>query len=146
MNATITLREYLEKKKRFIIPDYQRGYIWGRNKPGEAKDAVTYMMNSLVNGFKTKTKIFIQGVTVSESDEEIVLIDGQQRTTFFYLLLKYLGYQGNFNISYKIREASKNFLESPNMLDYTDEDKNEEFQDIYYFKKTLRIIKFVLDN
>ena len=38
MNATITLREYLEKKKCFIIPDYQRGYVWGKNKPGEAKE------------------------------------------------------------------------------------------------------------
>lgn len=146
MNATITLREYLEKKKCFIIPDYQRGYVWGKNKPGEAKDAATHMMNSLVNGFKTKTKIFIQGVTVSESDKEIVLIDGQQRTTFFYLLLKYLNFSGEFNIRYEIRKESNDFIKISNLLDHIGEDKNEEYQDIYYFKKTLRIIKFVLDN
>lgn len=26
MNATITLREYLEKGKTFFVPNYQRGY------------------------------------------------------------------------------------------------------------------------
>ena len=30
MNTTITLREYLNKKKVFVIPTYQRGYVWGK--------------------------------------------------------------------------------------------------------------------
>ena len=160
MNATITLRDYLGKGKCFVVPNYQRGYVWGKNKPG-AKDAVTYMMESLTNGFKSKTDVFIQGVTVSESDDEIILIDGQQRTTFFYLLLKYLGGKENFCIKYKIREKSDDFLGElkEEMLNTLKEDSNEDFQDIYFFKKTLRLIretltgidreeflKYVLDN
>lgn len=65
MNATISLREYLNKKKTFRIPSYQRGYVWGKNKIGGDKDSVSYMLDSLLNGFNNNTTIFIQGVTVS---------------------------------------------------------------------------------
>lgn len=37
MNATITLREYLEKKKTFVIPYYQRGYVWGKSRAEEPR-------------------------------------------------------------------------------------------------------------
>ena len=26
----ISFREYLEKNKTFVIPEYQRGYVWGK--------------------------------------------------------------------------------------------------------------------
>ena len=35
INTTITLQEYiniLEEKGNFIIPNYQRGYVWGQKK------------------------------------------------------------------------------------------------------------------
>ena len=142
MNATITLREYLEKGKCFVVPNYQRGYVWGKNKPG-AKDAVTYMMESLRNGFKSEKDVFIQGVTVSESENKIILIDGQQRTTFFYLLLKHLRYSKKFCINYEIRQESNEFLSqlTENILNTCEEDGKEEFQDIHFFKKTLRLIR-----
>lgn len=141
MNATITLREYLEKGKCFIVPDYQRGYVWGKIKAGEAVDSVTYIMNTLRDGFDAKNEIFIQGITVSESDKEILLIDGQQRTTFFYLLLKYLSCPEEFRIQYKIREESNKFMANYDSSQDIIEDENEEYQDIYFFKKTLRIIQ-----
>lgn len=143
MNATITLREYLEKRKTFVIPNYQRGYVWGKKSKGNELDAVSYMLaKSLIPGFNNNnTPVFIQGITVTEKDKEIILIDGQQRTTFFYLLLKYLGYSGKVEMRYTIREESNKFLSE---LDYsTDFSENtvEQFQDLYFFKKTLRIIK-----
>ena len=143
MNATITLREYLEKGKTFVIPNYQRGYVWGKKSKGKDLDAVSYMLEkSLIPGFKNNMPIFIQGITVTENDKEIILIDGQQRTTFFYLLLKYLGYNGNVNMEYTIREESNKFLSDLdiNKTDFSENPK-EKYQDIYFFKKTLRIIK-----
>ncbi len=142
MNATITLREYLEKGKTFVIPNYQRGYVWGKKSKGKDLDAVSYMLEkSLIPGFKNNMPIFIQGITVTENDKEIILIDGQQRTTFFYLLLKYLGYNGNVNMEYTIREESKKFLSDLdiNKTDFSENPK-EKYQDIYFFKKTLRTI------
>lgn len=141
MNATISLKEYLEKGKTFVIPQYQRGYIWGQKRIDGSKDSVSYMMDSLISGYKAGNEVFIQGVTVSESDKEIILIDGQQRTTFFYLLLKLLGYDHPFKVKYEVREQSDKFLLDEGLLAHIEEDPKEAYQDIYFFKKTLRIIE-----
>lgn len=139
MNSILTLGEYLSKNKKFIIPEYQRGYVWGqKSKNG---DAVSCILNeTLLPGFHNNKSIFIQGITVNEQEDKIVLIDGQQRTTFFYLLLKVLGYNKTFDIHYQIRNESDNFLKSYKLGDDVAKNDNEEFQDIYYFKKSLRII------
>ena len=142
MNATITLREYLEKGKTFVIPNYQRGYVWGKKSKKNDLDAVSFILvKSLIPGFNNNTPVFIQGITVTEKDKEIILIDGQQRTTFFYLLLKYLGYIGKVDIKYTIREESNAFLSALD-INKTDFSENtiEDFQDRYFFKKTLRTI------
>lgn len=149
MNATITLREYIEDKgrgKSFLIPNYQRGYVWGKTpKEKDRKDAITYILeDSLIPGFNKRTQVFIQGITVCETSKEIILIDGQQRTTFFYLLLKYLGYDKSFQMNYDIRKESCEFLSSNELLDDYSDNAKETFQDIYFFKKTLRIIDGLL--
>lgn len=147
MNATITLREYLEKEKSFVIPNYQRGYVWGKNKAGDTKNAVEYILeDSLIPGFKNHSQIFVQGITVTEKDKEIVLIDGQQRTTFFYLLLKALGYTESFTIKYDIRKESDDFLSTLTPNTDISENQDEDFQDIYFFKKTLRIVSEKLEG
>lgn len=138
MKTTITLQEYLSKGKTFVIPDYQRGYIWGQE--GRSKtNAVEYLMNDLIQRYENRFEVFLQGVTVTEYEDEIILIDGQQRTTFLYLLLKWLGYSEKFDIMYKVREASSKFLKELNLEDI-EADENEPYQDHYFFKKTLRII------
>lgn len=139
MNATITLREYLEKEKTFVIPNYQRGYVWGKNRDGGKINSVENLIDDLIIRFINKTDVFLQGFTVTETLNEIVLIDGQQRTTCLYLLLKWLGYQGRFEIKYEVRHASNVFLRNLNLID-VDENFGEEYQDIFFFKKTIRII------
>lgn len=141
MDATITLREYINKCKEFVIPNYQRGYVWGKNKIGGQKNAVKYILeDSLLPGYDSNSEVFLQGITVSERESEIILIDGQQRTTFFYLLLRYLGYNGEFKLRYDIRSESENALVSGSVFDDYSENLNEEYQDVYFFKKTIRII------
>lgn len=141
----ISLKAYLEKGKPFLIPYYQRGYVWGKSRDSQ-KDSVQFLIESIENCYKNKTVLFLQGVTVSEIDSEIELIDGQQRTTAFYLLLKYLGYQGEFSINYPIRKQSHDFLDSlksksaDEILACCIENIDEQYQDVYYFKKSIRII------
>ena len=144
MKATITLKEYLQKKKTFVIPDYQRGYVWGKNH-GSGKNSVENLIDDFTIRFKNQTEIFLQGVTATETHDEIILIDGQQRTTCLYLLLKFLGYQGMFSIRYEVRKASGDFLKTIN-FDAVEENPKEEYQDVFYFKKTLRIIQEKLAN
>lgn len=97
--ATKTLGDFIQKE--IVIPCYQRGYIWGKKHTGTGKDAVTYMLESLEKGFKSNEPLFIQGITVVEKDGSYVIIDGQQRMTFFYLLLKTLGDEKAFTIRYR---------------------------------------------
>lgn len=144
MSAIITLKQYLEKGKMFVIPEYQRGYVWGKDRIGD-KNSVEYLIDDFILKYKNNAEIFLQGVTVTEKSSEIILIDGQQRTTCLYLLLKSLGYQGEFKIKYNIgREESQKYLDNINCNDT--EDKTEQYQDIYFFKKTIRIIKNKIDN
>lgn len=144
-SSIITLREFLQKEKTFVIPDYQRGYIWGKSR-GSDKNSVEYLLESIENSIKSGRDLFLQGITVTESEGEITLIDGQQRTTFFYLLLSVLQFKDiDFNIRYPIRTDSQDFLNglknrSEAELDGIAEDIDENFQDIYYFKKTIRLI------
>lgn len=141
-NATITLRQFLAKGKIFVIPNYQRGYVWGKSR-GSEKDSVEYLLESIENILTNNTELFLQGITVTETDNEIKLIDGQQRTTFFYLLLTCLNYQKPFNLNYPIRTESDTFLKSlkgksrMDLLEISKENSNEEYQDIFYFKKTI---------
>lgn len=140
MDATITLRKYLEKGKVFVIPDFQRGYIWGKKKPNSKDtDSVTYIMNTIISKFIDNSPIFLQGVTVTEEKETITLIDGQQRTTFLYILLKYLNYTGTYEIRYDVRKESEEFLNN-GITSNHELNADEEFQDIYFFKNTWRII------
>ena len=158
----ITLEQFLEKtgkNGKFIIPDYQRGYIWGQANLRDKKkeDSVNYMLNSLLSGFKEAKDIFIQGITVKESlektkdlfiqgitvhadsEKNITLVDGQQRTTFFYLLLKWLNAPQHFIIDYSIRGESDKFLKNLNAVECSliPVSEDEKYQDIYFFKKTL---------
>lgn len=168
----ITLRQYLEKtgeNGRFVIPDYQRGYIWGQAnlRDKEKEDSVNYMLNSLLTGYEEanniviqgftvkesleKTKdLFIQGITVHEDSEKktITLVDGQQRTTFFFLLLKWLNAPQHFAIDYSIRGESDKFLKSLNAVECSliPVSEDEKYQDIYFFKKTLNTFQRRLGN
>lgn len=143
MNSIITLREYLQKSP-FKIPDYQRGYIWGKKRPGNESDSVSYMLETLKKRYSKSLETFLQGMTVCENGEETIIIDGQQRTTFLYLLLRSIGATERFDIKYDIRRKSDEELHKIDM--YASESENDEFQDIYFFKKTVRLIRENLLN
>ena len=144
-NNVITVGNFLIKHLPFLVPNYQRGYIWGKSR-GNEKDSVSFLMESILNSFQNNTELFLQGITVCEHDNVIELIDGQQRTTFLYLLLNYLGSNTKFELQYPIRKESEDFLRSIkgkhscDILSMCAENENEQLQDIYYFKKTIRII------
>lgn len=164
LNTTVTLGEYigiLNNEGSFVIPDYQRGYIWGQRREGEIMDSVTYLIRTLKESYKPKEQykqtepynekierdVFLQGITVHEEKDsfDIVLVDGQQRTTFFYLLLKYLGYSKHLKMKYAIRKESDLFLSGLDVMDCM-RDEDEVYQDIFFFKRTLRIFQRELEG
>ena len=148
----ISLQDYINKGKTFVVPDYQRGYVWGKSRidKGDEKDSATYMIESLLSGFAADAQVFVQGVTVSEQHDKIEVIDGQQRTTFFYLLLKFLNYSNLPKLDYQVRKESgdflKNIAQQADVVALSAEVSNECYQDVFFFKKTLRLFESMLES
>ena len=145
----INLGDYI-RNRTIEIPCYQRGYIWGKKHDG-SRDSVTYMLDTLKKGFDNNKKdIFVQGITIGNSLDSPVynVIDGQQRSTFFYLLLKTLG-DSAFNIKYEstrgaeleVSESPQKWLDEFSADTNCDENQKEPTQDVFFFKKTVRLIK-----
>ena len=53
MNNLISLKEYLDKGKTFVIPNYQRGYVWGKNNKSD-KNSVEFILETIKNGYSNK--------------------------------------------------------------------------------------------
>jgi len=135
-----TIREFLfpEKYKEFVIPNYQRGYKWAVKDKSDS--AVEKLCDDLVNANKEQ-EYFLQGVTVAEENEKVILIDGQQRTTTLFLILWYLKKLNNLKLTYDIRESSKNFINDLKNRDFElFEESNEDSQDVHYFKQAVKQI------
>lgn len=150
-----TLKEYLypdSGNKTFVIPSYQRGYKWSVRE-GDNETSVEYLVSSLINSYNNNRsqQFFLQGVTVTEEGNEIILIDGQQRTTTLYLLLwclnptNIMGHK-NVSLDYSIRTQSKDFLNKLKDIDfdYSLFDPENKIQDIYYFKEAIKQINKLL--
>lgn len=77
----------LEDDTVFIIPEYQRAYSWGINNC----DKLWQDINNFIDA-KSEDRYFFGTIIIncSNNDTTYELIDGQQRTTTFLLLLKAL--------------------------------------------------------
>lgn len=77
----------LEEDTVFIIPEYQRAYSWGV----ENCDKLWQDINNYVDS-ESKDRYFFGTIIINcqDNDTKYGLIDGQQRTTTFLLLLKAL--------------------------------------------------------
>lgn len=67
---------------KFTIEAYQGGYRWG-------KDEVEYLLED-INEIPDGQKYCLQPVVVKNVNDTYELIDGQQRLTTLYLIMKYL--------------------------------------------------------
>lgn len=143
-----TLKEYLypdNGHKIFVIPNYQRGYKWSV-RTGNDDTSLEFLVKSLKMAFSSNNEqqFFLQGVTVVENGENVILIDGQQRTTTLYLILWCLDRKNvtgnrNIDLDYSIRKQSKDYLNKLKNegFDYHCEDPDNLNQDIFYFKQAI---------
>lgn len=171
------LRNYIyEGHPLFVIPNYQRGYKWSV-KPKGKDSSIEHLLLDLVDEFthNPNRDYFLQGVTVTEKDidgrKNVVLIDGQQRTTSIYLILWYLSNLNlqksneheSFDLSYEVRECSQLLLSelkeippdriedlktqlcsSSSLSSYSEKLRNDMNQDAYYFIEATRQIHYIL--
>ena len=80
------ISEYLKINKRetFVIPEYQRGYSWNIIQC----DKLWQDVETFIESDKNEPYFFGTIIADCSTPDKISLIDGQQRTTTFILLLK----------------------------------------------------------
>lgn len=83
---TISSYFKLGKKEHFIIPEYQRGYSWTINQC----DKLLQDIESFIDSDGDDNYFFGTVIVDCSNTNQFGLIDGQQRTTTFLLLLKAL--------------------------------------------------------
>lgn len=142
-----------ERRKTIIIPNYQRGYKWAvkyQNGNVSEPSAVEKLLSDIKLCVGKKDEFFLQGITVLEQNDEIILIDGQQRITTLYLLLWCAGGAKairDINLKYEIREKSERFLRQLKELEAEEfNSTDDDEQDVYYFKEAISQIKTFFQN
>ena len=116
----------------FYVPSYQRGYRWDESQ-------VNQLLNDIIeNGNKTYC---LQPLVVRKKAEGVFeLIDGQQRLTTIYILLKYIkdNYKPrlkiDFNLSYETRNGSADYLNN------MDDQRANENIDYWFMYNTYKIV------
>lgn len=100
---------------KFTIEAYQRGYRWG-------KDEVEYLLED-INEIPDGQKYCLQPVVVKKVNDTYELIDGQQRLTTLYLIMKYLNAYVDikFSIEYATRKSENVHIGSKELLETIDE-------------------------
>ncbi|TGN26464.1 DUF262 domain-containing protein [Empedobacter tilapiae] len=89
------------KSKHFVVKEYQRGYKW-------ESEQILALLNDI--DYHKTGKYCLQPIITDESNNEIELIDGQQRITTLYLLLHFLDETKFYTIDYQTRRASQTFI------------------------------------
>lgn len=122
-----------ELSGEFLIPSYQRGYRWSATEVVKLLDDI----RTDVIAAPTARSYYLQPIVVTwrESEGNWELIDGQQRLTTLYLIVKYLRDSNwlprakvNYSLSYETRENSRGYLET---LDPALRHANIDFHYIY---------------
>ena len=121
-----------EIKGDFTIEAYQRGYRWGEYE-------VEYLLED-INEIPDGQKYCLQPVVVKNVNDKYELIDGQQRMTTLYLIMKYLNdyVDIKYSIEYTTREGSKEVLEKIDEIDPSSPSNNI---DELFIKQSYSIIK-----
>ena len=107
---------------RYVVPLYQRAYAWEEKEIVQLINDVYYMENV--------EKYYLGSLIVAHVDTEYEVIDGQQRLTTLYIILKCLYKHGMLSgevsdtLRFSCRDKSNYTLK--NLTNLIDEDKVEE--------------------
>jgi Protein of unknown function DUF262/Protein of unknown function (DUF1524) len=139
-------------KSNFFIPSYQRGYRWSKQQVTDLLDDVWEFINK--PNKKDDEWYCLQPVVVIKSDDDIKtknnligdwhdVIDGQQRLTTIFLILKNLERfveieRKNFKIQYETRKDSEVFLTEIDSKSDSDSKKNVDYFHIYNAYSTIK--------
>ena len=131
-----SIREIIDEKINFTVPSYQRGYRWDKLN-------VTDLLNDLLEFIQdgSSGKFYcLQPLVVKKIDKnQYNVIDGQQRLTTIFIILKYLanllkeenGIDEIYTLSYETRKDSKDFLQNITSKTQDESNKNMDYFCMY---------------
>ena len=125
----------------FYIPNYQRGYRWG-------KIEVNALLQDILDFYQTdrnKESFYcLQPIVVKKDSKRYKVIDGQQRLTTIFLIIKFLNNKDIFDINYQTRRESNDFLK--NIQNKLDLEEIENIDFFYFLNAYKEIKKFFNDK
>lgn len=133
-------------KDRFFVPAYQRGYRWTETQVEQLLNDI-WQFSQRSERSKSEGEFYcLQPIVVARNGDKWEVIDGQQRITTIYLILKYLEEMikiafPNFSFQppvYETRPGSEDFLEK--VKSKTEEESNQNV-DYWHFWKAYNTIK-----
>lgn len=92
----------------YVIPIYQRNYAWER-------DEICALIKDVHDSMDMGKTVYYIGtlVTYKRDENKYEVIDGQQRLTTIYIILRALGVQDIYNrLTYSARKASASTIEA----------------------------------
>lgn len=118
---------------KFFIPAYQRGYRWG-------EDEVTSLLDDVAHS-REQSSYYLQPIVVKGMpDGRWELVDGQQRLTTLFLILRDIrrslpSANARFELEYETRVGSQDYLKEPDEAGST---RNIDFFHIHKAASTIR--------
>lgn len=123
-----SIRDIIDKKINFNVPAYQRGYRWDKlNVTDLLDDLLEFIQDDNSGKFYCLQPLVVKKIGVNQYN----VIDGQQRLTTIFIILKYLenllkeenGIDEIYTLSYETRKDSKDFLQ--NIAGKTQDESNQ---------------------
>jgi hypothetical protein len=112
---------------KYEIPIYQRNYAWG-------KDQISELVQDVCDALGNKKNVYYIGtlVTYDKGDRTFEVIDGQQRLTTLYLILKALNREVKNKLTYRARKRSNETIENLPSFDHDfyDEGIKEGYENV----------------
>ena len=135
-----SIAKILHDRYPFFIPSYQRGYRWTDT---QAKELLSDIWEFSEKDKSQNEWYCLQPIVVlKNNDNQYEVIDGQQRLTTIYLILKYLSVANLYTLEYETRKKSENRLGSKEFLEnikieYPINNSNIDFWHISTVYKTI---------
>ena len=138
-----SVRDIIDKKINFNVPAYQRGYRWDNiNVTDLLDDLLEFMQDGSSGKFYCLQPLVVKKIGANQYN----VIDGQQRLTTIFIILKYLeklledenDIKEIYTINYETRKSSQGFLKE---IASKTQDENNENIDYFYMHQAYEAIE-----
>ena len=137
-----SIRDIIDKKINFNVPAYQRGYRWDKlNVTDLLDDLLEFIQDDSSGKFYCLQPLVVKKI----GENRYNVIDGQQRLTTIFIILKYLenllkeenGIDEIYTLSYETRKDSKDFLQNIASKTQDESNKNMDYFCMYQAYKAI---------